>query len=379
MKIFQTLLRNEQWSTPLPVESQAQWVLVFGNRSLMRDAAFRKNLLSTFPKAQMIGCTTSGEIIDTEIHDDSIALTAIHFEQSSTQTFSINATDFASSYAAGIHLAQQLPKEGLRHVFIISNGQLVNGTELVKGVSENLGNNIMLTGGFAGDAERFEETVVWHNDQVEPGLIVLTGFYGASLQIGHGSLAGWDAFGPDRLITRAEGNILYELDHKSALALYKKYLGEFASELPASALRFPLSIRSADHSANVVRTILNINETQQSMTFAGDMPEGAYAKLMRSSFSGLIDGAIDAAVNAAAYIKLGQPELAILISCVGRRLVLQQETEEELECIQEVLSPDCILCGFYSYGEISPIKNTQTCAVHNQTMTITTFSESTDA
>ena len=379
MNTFQALFQNEQWSTPLPDNSQAQWVLVFGNRALMHDPEFRKNLLSAFPKAQVMGCTTSGEIIETEIHDDSIALTAIEFEHSSIQSLSINAKDFSSSYEAGVYLSQQLPKEGLRHLFVISDGQLVNGTDLVNGISENLANNTMLTGGLAGDAARFEETVVWHNDKVEPGLIVLTGFYGENLQIGHGSLGGWDAFGPDRLITRSEGNILYELDNQSALDLYKKFLGEYASELPASALRFPLSVRKADQSESVVRTILSIDEEQQSMTFAGDMPEGAYAKLMRANFERLIDGANDAAINAAASITSENSEFAILISCVGRRLVLQQSTEDELESVQEVLTDDCTLCGFYSYGEISPMLKTQSCALHNQTMTITTFSESTDA
>ena len=379
MNVFQTLFQNEQWTTPLPNNSPAQWVLAFGNRSLMQDSAFRKTLQTAFPEAQLMGCTTSGEIINTEIHDDSIALTAIEFEHSAIQSLSINAKDFPSSHAAGVYLSQLLPKEGLRHVFVLSDGQLVNGTDLVKGISENLTSNIMLTGGLAGDTDRFKETVVWHNDQVEPGLIVLTGFYGNNLQVGHGSLGGWDTFGPDRLITRSEGNILYELDNQSALDLYKKFLGEYASELPASALRFPLSVRQANQSESVVRTILSIDEEQQSMTFAGDMSEGAYAKLMRANFERLIDGANDAAINAAASIKSEKSELAILISCVGRRLVLQQSTEDELESVHEVLTDDCTLCGFYSYGEISPMLQTQSCALHNQTMTITTFSESTDA
>ncbi len=205
------------------------------------------------------------------------------------------------------------------------------------------------------------------------------GFYGKHLQIGHGSLGGWDTFGPDRLITRAEGNILYELDNQSALDLYKKFLGEFATELPASALRFPLSVRNANQPESVVRTILSIDEEQQSMTFAGDMPQGAYAKLMRANFDRLLDGAHDAARNAATSLEPGHSELAILISCVGRRLVLQQSTEDELESVQDVLTSNCTLCGFYSYGEISPMLKTQSCALHNQTMTITTFSETSDA
>jgi hypothetical protein len=193
--------------------------------------------------------------------------------------------------------------------------------------------------------------------------------------VGFGSLGGWDPFGPERLVTRSKGNILYEMDGRSALDLYKTYLGEHAQGLPATGLLFPLCLRTSERPTPFVRTILGIDEEERSMTFAGDVPEGAYARLMKANFDRLIDGATGAARTSMEALGSSSPDLAILISCVGRKLVLKQRVEEEVEGVREVLGERPALTGFYSYGEISPFGPRTHCELHNQTMTITTFSE----
>jgi hypothetical protein len=160
----------------------------------------------------------------------------------------------------------------------------------------------------------------------------------------------------ERLITRSSENILYELDGKPALDIYKMYLGEYANELPGSGLLFPLCIRTDNVGELIVRTILGIDENAKSLTFAGNMPEGAYARLMKANIDRLIDGASNAAQNSMNG-NAERPELAILISCVGRKLVLNQRIEEEVEVIRAVYGNDTAITGFYSYGEISPSFN----------------------
>jgi hypothetical protein len=216
--------------------------------------------------------------------------------------------------------------------------------------------------------------VVWRGRPVE-GSVVACGLYGPAIRVGYASLGGWDPFGPERLITRSAGNVLYELDGRSALELYKQYLGEHAADLPASGLLFPLSLRTSADATPVVRTILGVNEEDQSMTFAGDMPANAYARLMKANFDRLIDGAAGAARVSQHALGGGDPELALLISCVGRKMVLQQRVEEEVEGVRDVVGPRTVLTGFYSYGEISPFTPSARCELHNQTMTITTLSE----
>jgi hypothetical protein len=267
-----------------------------------------------------------------------------------------------------------LSNDGLAHVFALSDGLRVNGSELVKGLTAFLPEGIQVTGGLAGDADRFQKTLVLDGHEPREGTVTAIGFYGDRLKAGCASLGGWDPFGPERLITRSQGNVLYELGGQSALDLYEKYLGEHAEGLPATGLLFPLSLRTGD-SAGVVRTILSVNRDERSLTFAGDVPEGSYARLMKANFDRLIDGAVGAARATSLGLAGGTAQLAVLISCVGRKLILKQRVEEEVEGVRDVLGDDCTLAGFYSYGEISPFIPGAKCELHNQTMTITAFAE----
>jgi len=249
----------------------------------------------------------------------------------------------------------------------------VNRRDLVKGLQEKLGTEVVLTGGLPGDGSRFQKTLGGFNEQPVEGKIVAVGFYGNHLKVSHGSMGGWDPFGPERMVTKSKENVLFEIDNKPALEIYKKYLGEYSDELPGSALLFPLSIKSQENDQSIVRTILSINEDEQSLTFAGNIPQGSMARLMKANFDRLIEGASNAATPTLG--NLSSPDLAILISCVGRKLVLNQRIEEEVEVIRDIFGKNTAITGFYSYGEISPVEGFSTCELHNQTMTITTMSE----
>ena len=352
----------------------SQLVLIFGARPILRESLVAQ-IKTAYPSAHILGCSTAGEICGTQVSDHSLVTTAVSFEHAWLKGSRVELNLAEDSFQAGEYLARSLDFEGLAHVLVLSDGLVVNGSDLVRGLTKHLPDRVTVTGGLAGDGERFEETLVFWDGVPKRNTIAALGLYGSRLRVGYGSLGGWDPFGPERLITRSRGNVLYELDGRSALELYKKYLGEHAHGLPATGLLFPLSLRVKAGETGVVRTILSVNEQEQSMTFAGDVPEGAYARLMKANFDRLIDGAIGAAKTSYQAIGSTSPDLAVLISCVGRKLILRQRIEEEVEGVRDILGEHTILTGFYSYGEISPFVPGAKCELHNQTMTITTFSE----
>lgn len=358
-----------------PVGEHAQLVLVFGGTDVLAQPARWQEVRARYPRARAVGCSTAGEICGTRVLDDSVVTTAVAFRSTQVRVARVAPGAFADPLAAGRALAELLRGEGLVHVLVLSKGLDVNGSELVHGLAQRLPAGVTVSGGLAGDGPRFSRTLVGVDGTVEEGALAGIGFYGSALRVGCGSLGGWDPFGPERVITRSAGNVLYELDGRSALELYKRYLGAHAADLPASGLLFPLSLRLPGGDTPVVRTILGVNEEEQSMTFAGDVPEGALARLMKANFERLIDGATGAARTCDAAIGSRSAQLAVLISCVGRKLILRQRIEEEVESVREVLGPEPVLTGFYSYGEISPFTASTRCELHNQTMTITTFSE----
>jgi hypothetical protein len=363
-------------SPPGTARGRFQLVLVFGQRLVLQTPGLVGRIAEAYPAARVIGCSTAGEIAGVHVQDESVVVTAVAFENARVQVATAAVESGVSSEETGAALAAQLSAmAGLRHVLVLSDGLHVNGSELVRGLAAGLPADVPVTGGLAGDGADFASTVVVNGPDVRDRLVVAVGFAGERLRIGYGSLGGWDPFGPERVVTRAVGNVLYELDGQSALALYRRYLGDESRLLPASGLLFPLSIRHDRSARGVVRTILSVNDADQSLTFAGDIPNGALAQLMRANFDRLVEGASEAARISVKAPGNTRPSLALLISCVGRKMVLKQRVEEEVEAVQEVVGPAAVLAGVYSYGEISPFSPDAKCELHNQTMTVTTWSE----
>ncbi|MCC5792621.1 MAG: FIST C-terminal domain-containing protein [Legionellaceae bacterium] len=331
-----------------------------------------------YSQSKIIGCSSAGEIAGRNIQDHSLSVAVIQFEKTLIKTACRTSTSPLNAFDSGKAIASALYDKDLKAIFVLSDGLNINGSELVKGLNTMNGRDILITGGLAGDGSDFKHTWTIYNGEILVDTIVAVGFYGAHIHFGHGSRGGWDIFGPERRITRSKENLLYELDNKPALLLYKEYLGEKASELPASGLLFPLAIRKDPGDPKIVRTILGVDEDKNALIFAGDMPTGYLAQLMRANFDRLISGATDASQLALkqheAVLEKDVPILLLAVSCVGRRLLLGERAEEEIESTLDIFPAGTKQLGFYSYGEISPFSS-GICDLHNQTMTLTSMRE----
>jgi len=355
---------------------KCQLVLVFGASECVLNPEIFNKLKSIYPNADIVFSSTSGEILDNEVFDDSVVATAIEFENTEVRCVQTNTKRHTTSLETGQFLMNQLSAADLSCMFVIADGTKINGSELVEGLNSKNEYNVPITGGLAGDSDKFEQTFTGLNNVPSQGNVVAIGFYGEHIQIGSGTLGGWDEFGHERTITLSDKNVLFEIDNKNALGLYKQYLGDYVDELPGSALLFPLSLRLQGTDDHMIRTVLNINEDDKSMTFAGNLPEGSKVRLMKANFDKLIEASSGAAINSKTGSGNTQPDLAILISCVGRKLILQDRTSEEVEVVKEIFGDHTTISGFYSYGEIAPFFKSGSCGLHNQTMTIVTFTES---
>ena len=366
---------SKGWEVPFPaLDSPQTLVIVFGSPKFLDEPDRVQELTRAYPTSHIVGCSTAGEILGTEITDDSLVVAITRFDATTLASVTLPIWEGGDSFQVGVDIAQKLTNPQLKGVMVLSEGVIINGTQLIAGLNSVLPPSIVITGGLAGDGPRFERTWIIKDGKPRSGFVSAVGLYGDNVRIGHGSQGGWDTFGKEYRITKSKDNILYEIDHMPALQLYKIYLKDRATELPASALLFPLALRAqADDEKQIVRTVLGIDESRQSMTFAGDMPEGYLAQFMSANFDHLVQGAAEAALMT--RVNAHQtPTLLVAISCVGRRLVLKERTKDELDVVFNVLPRFVKQIGFYSYGEISPY-GTGVCELHNQTMTLTAISE----
>lgn len=377
MQIETLYFDDKQWCFENEViedKSKVSILFVFGTRSVFKNSRHYRHLRGIYPSAYIVGSTSAGNVLGPQISKYDVVATAVMMEKGRIEINSVQLEKDRLKEQAR-ELIEPLMQPDLKHLFIISEGININGSLLGRGLTERADDIVTVTGGLAGDDDQFKKTLIMANAEPRPDLIVAVGFYGDAVKSEVGCFAGWEEFGPDRVITRSKDNIVYTIDDQPALALYKKYLGDrYINKLPGSGLHFPLSIRETPESKQTIRTLLGINEEEQSLTFAGQMPEGYWAKLMRTDIDGLIDGAEKAAL--AIHRQNDDNALGLVVSCVGRRLVMKQLTDEELEVIQDIVGENVTLTGFYSYGELAPFSNeVLSCHLHNQTMTLTVIYE----
>lgn len=374
MKTEQWILHTAEERCDIKQVRNPSVLLVFGGHDCLRDGERLRKLREQFPDVPLVGCSTAGEIAGQHLVD-ALVVTAVEFRSTVVKTAFQEALTPVTSRAVGAVLMKALleAQSNLRHVLLFSDGVRTNGTALLEGVRSVLPSGVTVSGGLAADGFRFENTCVLDGAQARQGGCCAIGLYGSSLRVGCGSVGGWDPFGPHRKITRSEGNTLYELDGTPALEIYRKYLGAEARSLPGSALLFPLSVWQPEQpQKRLVRTVLSVRDSDGSMTFAGAMPQGAITQMMAANLDRLIDGAENAA-RMSSVASGENASLALLVSCVGRRMVLNERTEEELEVVGGIL-PNALLAGFYANGEFAPSEGTN-CELHNQTMTVTLLRE----
>ncbi len=361
---------NSGWAQAPGFSAVADIVFVFADAPFFQTESCYTELREKFPKAHIVGCSSAGSVMGVEISDGDVVATAVKLEHSRIRLASVDIEPGKDARELGARLMAELGGSDLRHVFVLSEGLQANGSELAQGLNQA---GIPVTGGLAGDGTRFGKTWVMADAPARNGRIAALGFYG-DVTVKSGCFAGWEEFGAERVVTRSVGNVVFEIDKEPALQLYKKYLGEQAKDLPASGLRFPLSIQATRTDKALIRTLLAVDEAANSLTFAGDVPQGFLCKLMRTNLDNLIENA-GLAAEAAQPAAQGAAGLCLVVSCVGRRLVMGQLTEEELEIVSEKLGDATAITGFYSYGELAPFTDVMLCQLHNQTMTLTTIYE----
>lgn len=349
-------------------------VILFTSPDVMANTDLPKQIETAYPNSDIVGCTGSGAISGQKVYDKSLVVIAIAFDKAYTKTAKVEVQNTQEAEEAAKTLLNQLPKEDLKHVIILFNLLKFDPGVLIETLAKNLPEGVGLTGGAAGDYETFSKTYVYYKGEISENSVVLIGFYGKDLKINYNCEIGCKPYGPERYITKVDDKMVYELDGQPALSLYKEFLGPYADRLPLISQKYPFAVRFNENDKQVFRTIFGIDETKQSVIISGGLPKGTPTQFVLISIPKLIEGAELAAVESKKIEN--EPELVFLFSCSGRRLVLHQRVEEELESVNTIFGEKPTVVGFYCYGEVSPYKMKEKCYLQNYSMAITTITES---
>ena len=352
---------------------QVSFILVFTSRSNMESAEWLKVVQKQYPEADVISCSTSGEVYFSELTHEAITGMAVSLEKTHFAIHSAKLAEQEGSFELGKSLANQFSTKDLKHVLLFGDGWLVNGSDLVQGMYASLGKEVSISGGLAGDGANFSKTLVGLNDDIDQRMAVAIGFYGDALKVGFGGHGGWSELGEAYEVTESEGREILKLGNEHSLPLYKQFLGDDADGLPGSALLYPVAVWLPGAEDYVVRTVFNTDEFDQSITLGEPTPQGARLQFMRARFDDLLNGVKGAAEEALTHLG-EQPEMALMVSCIGRKLLFNQQIDQEIEETHQILGPQTPIGGFYSYGEICPVQK-DLAALHHQMLTLTVFAE----
>jgi hypothetical protein len=358
----------------IEIKEKASFILIFTSRTLLESPGWLALVFEKYPNVPVISCSTSGEIYESELQEESISCLAIELEKTAVHISTEQVPEGADSLRSGESLGSQLSaRKGLKHAVVFSDGWQVNGSELITGMYKNLPEGATVSGGLAGDGANFSKTLVGLNDIIRQGMAVAIGLYGSKLEVGFGAHGGWNEMGESLTVTQAKAREIMSLDGKNALTLYKQFLGKDASGLPGTALLYPLAVNLPGADGTVVRTVYNVDELDGTISLGEPVPIGATVKFMRAKFNDLLKGVELAAVEAKKSIK-AEAQLGLIVSCIGRKLLFDKRIEEEIAITQKALGSQAVMGGFYSYGEICPDKKSL-AELHHQMLTVTLFAE----
>lgn len=377
MKISKSIYHNHKWTVPFDsnMDSAQTLVLVFADNNIESHEPFN-TIKQSFPTSTIVGCSSAGCITPLGVLDMSLVVTIVQFDSTELKKISL-PVDYKKSFETGQNLISELiKKDHLKSVLLFGEGVDISGSELAKGINSVLNKNnlaIPISGGLAGNTKTLSDTYIISGAEKLSKSVVAIGLYGDAIQVITNTGGGWDAFGPKRKVTKAKDSTVFELDNEPALEIYKKYLKNEANDLPYSGLFFPLSIKQLG-SENVVRSLVSMDEKEKSLTFLGGVEQGSIVQVMYSNLLMLINGAKKAYTDCIYQHNHDQESLVIAISCVGRRMVMGQKTEDEIEAIKDLMPSKASLAGYYSNGEFAPTQNSN-CELHNQTMTLAILQE----
>ena len=331
------------------------------------------------PGTPIIGCSTDGEISSSGLTVNSVVALALSSDRVRFRTAYAEHLS-KDSYSAGAELAEKFQDLGCSYLQIFSDGLSGNADKIIQGIKAHLGNDIIIAGGTAGDGGDFQRPFQYTDGRAMTDSLVGVAFAG-DFGFGNGVGCGWFPVGIAKKVTKAIGNVVYELDGQTALQAYEKFLGRHAVRLPAVGVEYPLGLLGPNGEVGyfLCRATMGVDRESGSITFAGDVPEGAMVKMTIGNEEDIIQAAGDAARLAMSRLQAKNPELKpkaiFMYSCMARKIVLGSRTNEEILAVRQAIGGDVPVIGFYTYGEYAPAGQSNCSCFHNETVTMTIIGE----
>jgi len=369
---FQSIYETEHgWSPALEECQLTQAQLLFVTGDIECFELQKEQLRQQFPHAELVGASSSIAIHDDHLLQSGLAVCALEFNDSQTEVLACDDPEsFVEQYSFWLKKLNNV-----KLVILLATEALRHQTDWLRDIAAKTGDSKILSGAIA--SEEGQHSQLFHQKHLpESGLIAIA-FCGDSLHVSRGSFGGWDPFGPEYQVTKSSGNRLLELDGQPALSVYQQALGEKGVDVLLDAVRYPLSFKGEGNAFGYIRAVVDLDGQDGSIELAGPIEQDTFVRFCKSGVSHLLDGAAGAATQCAKDLEV-EPDLCLIFSSVRRQLILKDRLGEEVEIVRDHLGEHPAFCGFYSFGTIAPLFQSNDYYLHNQTMTVLALTEKLD-
>jgi len=336
----------------------------------MEHAEMLEAIHEAYPDLALIGCTTDGEISSQGgFLEDSVTL--VLFAAEPGQIAAGLGRDVAADPVRATSEAVAAARAGLGGdaSFCITTPESLttSGVTILEGLKAALGKAFPIFGGLAGDQWRIQQTYQFFGTEVLSDAVPLL-LFGADVLFAHAVDSGWKPVGHQRIVSRVEGNVVFELDDEPVLDFYERYLGAQRYEMVSA--EYPLAVFAEDGSGYYLRSAFQMDAESRSIAFFGDVPAGSTVQLTETTSDAIIEAARTATKRALDAYPGSEPRGILVFSCAARKAILGVNTERELTAVEAGLTEPLPVAGFYTYGEIAPLRAGGETHFHNATFSI---------
>jgi hypothetical protein len=204
-------------------------------------------------------------------------------------------------------------------------------------------------GGAAGDDFMLEDTFVFSGKNFTNHGVVVLALDNSKIEVIGSRAFGWIGIGKEKIVTKAEQNIVYEIDNRPAIEFYANYLKANMRRMPQIGLEYPLEVMMRNGQVSY-RAVLGMNKEDGSMIFAGHVEEKSKVRMSVPQGKEIIDHVDRSIRKSLEGHEDFQADVALVFPCCSRKEVLGTFTIEEIERASEIAN--CPLIGCFVYGEI---------------------------
>ncbi len=347
-------------------ETTGDFVFVFGGMGY-EHGRLLDGVRSVVGNVPMAGCSAQGVVANQWVRE-SPRTAGVMVVKSDDLCFTHGACEGLSrdSYKVGEELSRELlaspPDDPVVLICMYDPLTGVNADQLLRGLES--ARSIPIVGGGAGQPWGTVAETRQYSDgnvlQDSATCVLISGKARAEIGVTHGTVP----LGMEVTITRAKGNIIYEIDGRPAFDVWKSLVAAGDSLSTEDMAHWAIGIAlpenlQGEYEGCITRSLFKTDPESGSIYLQSEIHEGTRVVFHHRTFEAVIDRAVRMGKRLRGQIGDASPHFVLSFECGARSgpFLGHRGALDELCQVQEAVGSEIPWLGMYAWGEIAPVSS----------------------